>query len=109
MPHINTDPFYALADPSRRTILQLLHQEKLPVNALADQFNMSRPAVSKHLKILYVAGFIRIEQKGRERYCQLAEKGFEAIQEWFAYFEAFWKEKGQNLSALMKAKEKAPD
>jgi DNA-binding transcriptional ArsR family regulator len=52
------DAFHVIADPSRRHMLQLLSKESLTINALAENFNMSRPAVAKHIKILYGAGFI---------------------------------------------------
>ena len=72
------DTFQAIADPSRRQILRLLSKEGLTINAVAENFEMSRPAVSKHLKILHVAGFIAIEERGRERYCSLKKEGFVA-------------------------------
>ncbi len=84
------DTFQAIADPSRRQILKLLTKDSLTINALADNFDMSRPAVSKHIKILYSAGFILIEDAGRERYCRLNNKGFNELQKWLGYFEKFW-------------------
>lgn len=87
-PHI--DPFQAIADPSRRQILQLLGTEKRTINSLAENFDMSRPAVSKHIKILYSAGFIAIEEVGRERYCSLKQDGFDELQEWIRHFDKFW-------------------
>ncbi|MEO9031827.1 MAG: metalloregulator ArsR/SmtB family transcription factor, partial [Ginsengibacter sp.] len=65
------DAFQVIADPSRRQILQLLSKNSLTINALAENFDMSRPAVSKHIKILESAKFISIENIGRERYCLL--------------------------------------
>ena len=93
------DPFQAIADPSRRRILRLLSKDDLTINAVAENFEMSRPAVSKHLKILHVAGFIAIEDRGRERYCRLRKEGFTALQEWINYFDGFWNGK---LDALGK-------
>ncbi len=55
----------------------LLSEDSLTINSLADNFEMSRPAVSKHIKILYSAGFISIQDIGRERYCTLKKDGFE--------------------------------
>ena len=77
------DPFQALADPSRRAIIDLLSKNKKTINALAENFEMSRPAVSKHVKILTAAGFIFIEDIGRERYCSLNADGFNAVHDWF--------------------------
>ena len=101
MPALSSDPFYALADPSRREILMLLTKEKCTINALANNFDVSRPAVSKHIKILYDAGFIRIENSGRERYCELNDKGFSEVKEWVEYFEQFWNSKVKKLEHLL--------
>ncbi|MCR6640403.1 MAG: metalloregulator ArsR/SmtB family transcription factor [Sporocytophaga sp.] len=100
------DPFYALADPSRRYILQLLSKDSLSINALAENFEMSRPAVSKHIKILNSAGFISIEDIGRERYCVLNQEGFAEVQEWINFFDAFWKKKLRKLEKLLNEKTK---
>ncbi len=93
------DPFQAIADVNRRQILNLLSKKDLTINSLAANFEMSRPAVSKHIKILYSAGFISIEDIGRERYCKLKQEGFTALQEWIDYFHRFWNMK---LDALEK-------
>jgi DNA-binding transcriptional ArsR family regulator len=94
-----TDQFRAIADPGRREILQLLSRDSLTINALADNFDMSRPAVSKHIKILYSAGLIMIEDIGRERRCALRKEGFTELQQWINYFDKFWNNK---LDALGK-------
>lgn len=101
MSRLNTDPFQALADDNRRQLLLLLADKRLPINSLVDHFDISRPAVSKHIKVLEETGFIRIEEDGRERYCQLNPEGFEAIQAWLNYFDRFWKQKLQNLENLL--------
>jgi DNA-binding transcriptional ArsR family regulator len=98
------DPFQALADPSRRQILQLLSKDSLTINSLAKNFDMSRPAVSKHIKILYSAGFISIEDIGRERYCVLKQDGFNNLQEWINDFDSFWKSKLKKLEILLNKK-----
>ncbi len=101
-----TDPFYALGDPNRRYILQLLSDESQTINQLAGNFDISRPAVSKHIKILYSAGFISIEDIGRERHCVLKQEGFHALQQWIDYFDNFWKQKLKKLDKLMSEKSK---
>lgn len=98
------DVFQVIADPSRRQILYLLSKESLSINALAENFEMSRPAVSKHVKVLYTAGFIYIEEKGRERYCTLRPDGFKQVQEWMAYFNTFWTNKISKLETLLNDK-----
>lgn len=99
-----TDPFYALSDPNRREVLMMLQKNSLPINSLAENFDISRPAVSKHIKILSAAGFISIETIGRERYCILKQEGFEQLQQWIDYFDSFWKTKLKKLEALLDEK-----
>ncbi|MCW3121023.1 MAG: ArsR family transcriptional regulator [Flavipsychrobacter sp.] len=100
------DPFHAIADPSRRQILNLLSKDSLTINSLAENFDMSRPAVSKHVKILHTAGFISIEDIGRERYCMLRQEGFNELQDWINYFDGFWKNKLKALETLLDSKTK---
>lgn len=101
MQEYSADVFQAIADPNRREILNLLSAHEMPINLLAAHFDMSRPAVSKHIKILETAGFIVITQKGRERYCELEESGFNELQNWLTYYEKFWNNKMHALAQLM--------
>src|ERR1700726_4152179 len=94
------DAFQVIADPSRRQMLMLLSKESLTINSLADNFDISRPAVSKHIKILDGAGFISIQDIGRERHCTLKQDGFKALNEWLAYFDKFWTSKLKNLQDI---------
>ena len=98
------DVFQVVADPSRRQILHLLTKDSLSINALAENFDMSRPAISKHVKILYNAGFIVITDVGRERHCALKQDGFEQLQQWLQYFDAFWLSKLNQLEILLSDK-----
>jgi len=100
------DAFQVIADPSRRQMLQLLSKESLTINSLAENFDMSRPAVSKHIKIMYNAGFISIRDIGRERYCTLKQDGFNELQEWINYFDKFWATKLKKLEMLLDKKTK---
>ena len=100
------DTFQVIADPSRRQILNMLTKDSLTINSLAENFDMSRPAVSKHIKILYCAGFISIENIGRERYCTLKQDGFNQLQEWLDYYDDFWKSKLTKLETLLDKKHK---
>jgi DNA-binding transcriptional ArsR family regulator len=93
------DPFHAIADVNRREILNLLSKNSLTINSLAENFDMSRPAVSKHIKILFGAGFISVDIVGRERYCRLKQEGFNELQEWIDHYNKFWNSK---LDALGK-------
>ena len=100
------DAFQVIGDPSRRKMLMLLSKDSLTINSLADNFDMSRPAVSKHIKILYGAGFISIHDIVRERYCTLKKDGFEEVQAWIAHFDTFWASKLKKLETLLNKKSK---
>lgn len=104
MTQANLDVFQAIADPSRRKMLRLLAKESLTINSLAENFDMSRPAVSKHVKLLYTAGFISITDIGRERYCTLKQDGFKELEEWISYFDKFWVSKLKKLEILLNKK-----
>lgn len=98
------DVFQVIGDPSRRKMLMMLSADSLTINSLAANFDMSRPAVSKHVKILETAGFISIQDMGRERYCTLKKEGFEELQAWLAYFDEFWASKLKKLETLLNNK-----
>ncbi|AOM79857.1 ArsR/SmtB family transcription factor [Pedobacter steynii] len=98
------DAFQVIGDPSRRKMLMLLLEDSLTINSLVEHFEMSRPAVSKHVKILHNAGFISIRDIGRERYCILKKDGFEELQAWLSYFDEFWASKLKKLEALLNSK-----
>ena len=98
------DAFQVIGDPSRRKMLMLLSEDSLTINSLADNFDMSRPAVSKHIKILHHAGFISIRDIGRERYCTLKKDGFEELQGWIAHFDKFWTSKLKKLETILNNK-----
>jgi len=101
------DAFQVIADAGRRQMLTLLSKNSLTINALAENFDMSRPAVSKHVKILYSAGFISIQDIGRERHCILRQDGFRQLQEWINYFDGFWQNKLGKLEKLLNEKKSA--
>ncbi|MBK6544379.1 MAG: winged helix-turn-helix transcriptional regulator [Saprospiraceae bacterium] len=101
------DAFQVIADPSRRHMLQLLSKESLTINQLGENFDMSRPAVSKHIKILYGAGFISITGIGRERHCILKQDGFNELQNFINYFDKFWTTKLNKLQTILNNKSKS--
>lgn len=98
------DAFQVIADPSRRRILGMLSQNTYNINALAENFDMSRPAISKHIKILQTAGFISIQEVGRERHCILNQEGFNELKVWINHFDKFWNSKLKNLETVLKNK-----
>jgi DNA-binding transcriptional ArsR family regulator len=100
----NLDVFQVIADPSRRQILQLLTKDSYNINSISENFEMSRPAVSKHIKVLQTAGFISIQEIGRERYCTLSKEGFTEIRNWIDHFDKFWNNKLKNLETILNHK-----
>jgi DNA-binding transcriptional ArsR family regulator len=97
------DVFQAIADPTRREIIHLVARQSLTQNAVADHFDISRPAVSKHIKILTECGLIVIKQQGRERYCEAQLKQLNEVSAWIEQYREFWTSK---LDALGKFLEK---
>ncbi|KGO80900.1 MULTISPECIES: ArsR/SmtB family transcription factor [Flavobacterium] len=95
------DVFQAIADPTRREIINLLAQNELNLNAVADNFEISRPAVSKHIKILTECGLIVIKQQGRERYCRAELKKLKEVAEWTNLYREFWNEKLDALGSFL--------
>lgn len=106
MPIPNLDIFQVIADPSRREILGMLTKDTHNINSLAHNFKMSRPAVSKHVKILENAGFISIQVIGRERHCNLNQEGFIELKNWISYFDNFWDTKLKKLENALNANSK---
>ncbi len=100
------DVFQVIADPSRRQMLMLLSKDSMTINSIAENFNMSRPAVSKHIKVLYNGGFITIKDIGRERHCVLKQDGFDEVQDFISYFDKFWTKKLSKLESLLNNKSK---
>ncbi len=91
------DVFQAIADPTRREIIHLLSEKSLNLNSVADQFNISRPAISKHIKILTECGLIEINQQGRERICEAKLEKLNEVSHWVEQYKSFW---NQKLDAL---------
>lgn len=99
------DVFQAIADPTRRAIINILAQQSMNLNAVADQFDVSRPAISKHIKILTECGLIVIKQKGRERYCEADLSSLKEVSEWTARMQEFWSQKLDALGAFLEKHE----
>jgi DNA-binding transcriptional ArsR family regulator len=87
------DVFQAIADPTRRQIIGLIAHHSLNLNAVADKFDISRPAVSKHMKILTECGLVIIKQKGRERYCEAKLDKLNEVSSWVEQYRIFWEQK----------------
>jgi DNA-binding transcriptional ArsR family regulator len=104
------DVFQAIADPTRRKIIELVAAESLNLNAVAEQFDVSRPAISKHIKILTECGLIVMRQEGRERFCKANLKSLAEVSDWVEQYRVFWTKKldalGNFLEKEMKSKSK---
>lgn len=107
------DVFQAIADPVRREIIELLAEETLTVNAIAEKFEISRPAISKHLKILKECDIIDYRQEGRTRYCSIRPKTLIPAYMWIEQYQKLWEDKldsfDQYLSKLQSERKIKPN
>lgn len=93
------DVFQAIADPTRRAIIGMIAKEPINVNAIAEQFDISRQAISLHLKILVECDLLTMKQQGRERICEVKLEKLSEVNEWITQYKQFWDTK---LDALGK-------
>lgn len=98
------DVFQAIADPTRRRILYMLSREEMTVTAIAKEFPISRPAISKHLGILKRTGLITERKTGREKRCQLNPEPLLVVQNWIQYYEPFWEKRLHQLGEHLRRK-----
>jgi DNA-binding transcriptional ArsR family regulator len=98
---VRRDVFQAIADPTRREILNLVAYQSLNLNAIADNFEMSRPAVSQHIKILTQCGLIIIKNQGRERYCEAQLQQLAEVADWMEPFRKLWENRFDKLDNLL--------
>jgi DNA-binding transcriptional ArsR family regulator len=96
------DVFQAIADPTRRTIMSLIATEAMTPNALAEHFDSSRQAVSKHIKILTECGLITQEYSGREIYYHFNSKKLKEVDKWLEPFRQSWEDRFSNLDTVLK-------
>ena len=87
------DVFQAIADPTRREIIELLSQQPMNLNAIAEHFDITRPAISNHIRILHECDIIVIEQIGRERFCKIQPDRLKHVSDWIGKYETLWVEK----------------
>jgi DNA-binding transcriptional ArsR family regulator len=95
------DVFQAIADPTRRDIINLLAHKSLTPNGVADSFDLSRQAISKHLKILAECGLISVDQQGRERYCSIQPAKLDEIDVWLNSFRKVWEKRFHKLDNVL--------
>lgn len=104
-PVASVDTFQAIADPTRRAILDRLRAGEQPVKQLAEPFEMSLPAISQHLQVLHEVGLVSQQRVGRQRLYRLNPEPLKEISDWVADYEQFWQAK---LDALGKYLEDKP-
>jgi len=95
------DVFQAIADPTRREIIGLLSKNSLTLNGVAENFGISRPAISKHIKILTECGLVVIKQQGRERFCYPDLRRLKEVSDWAEKYRAFWNNKLDALEQFL--------
>src|ERR1700744_3042068 len=100
------DLFQAIADPTRREIINLIAHQSLNLNSIADNFTVSRPAISKHIKILTECGLVTIKPDGREHYCEANFAGFKEVSDFIEQYRVFWTEKLDALGKFLEAESK---
>jgi DNA-binding transcriptional ArsR family regulator len=96
------DVFHAIADPTRRSLLDLLLTEEQPVGTLAERFSMTLSAISQHLRVLREAGLVLDRREGRERYYRVNAAPLLDVADWLQHYEHFWNDRldalGRHLS-----------
>jgi DNA-binding transcriptional ArsR family regulator len=95
--------FSALADPTRRAVLDLLRKGRQPAGQIAQAFPVSRPAISKHLRLLRRAHLVNEQREGRNRFYQLNPEPLRAVDNWLEHYRAFWSTSLSNLKAFVES------
>lgn len=95
------DVFQAISDPTRREIIHLIAQRPLNLNAIAENFDMSRPAISQHMKILIECGLVAVDKKGRERFCEAKLEKLDEVAQWVEQYRILWQQKHDRLDKVL--------
>jgi DNA-binding transcriptional ArsR family regulator len=98
---IRRDVFHAIADPTRRQIINMVSDQPLNINAIADSFDMTRQAISLHVKILVECELLKINKQGRERYCEAKLGQLGEIAVWIEQYRQHWESKLDNLESYL--------
>ena len=93
--------FRAIADPTRRQILSLLRERPRAVGEIAGNFRTSRPAISKHLRLLESAGLVVAQQRGTARICKLNARPLRKVNDWLSDYQVFWNETLRDLKSYV--------
>lgn len=97
------DVFQAIADPTRREIIHLIANDKLNVKTVARHFHVSRPAISKQMKILSECGLVSITRQGREHFCEARLEQLEPVHDWVEQYRKLWAERLASLDRYLTA------
>ena len=100
------DVFQAIADPNRRAILGLLAQQRLTLNGVAENFRISRPAVSRHIKILKECGLVVVIPQGRERYVEARFDKLSEVNYWLEQYRQLWEARFDRLDDILEKMKK---
>jgi DNA-binding transcriptional ArsR family regulator len=95
------DVFQAIADPNRRAILGLLAKKNHTLNGVAENFDISRPAISRHMKILMECGLVVVTQQGRERFCEVKIDKLNEVTDWVMTYRKIWDERFDKLEMYL--------
>ena len=95
------DVFQAIADPNRRAILSLLARQRMTLNGVADNFRISRPAVSRHIKILKECGLVVVIPQGRERFVEARFDKLEEVTRWVEQYRQMWEDRFNRLDDVL--------
>ncbi len=99
------DVFQAIADPTRRAIIGMIAQQPVNVNAIAERFDVTRQAISLHLKILSECGLLNIKQLGRERYCEAKLEKLNEVRDWVEQYHQLWAGRMKSLKKFIEQEE----
>jgi DNA-binding transcriptional ArsR family regulator len=95
------DVFQAIADPTRRGIIDLLSKKPMSLNAISGHFDVTRPAISNHIRILNECGIIEIEQSGRQRICKIQPDRLRQVSDWIGKYEDLWTDKIESFEKYL--------
>lgn len=95
------DVFQAIADPTRREILNMITRQSMNMDSVAEHFDVTRTAVYKHIKILMECGLVEVKQKGRERYCEGKFDRLSEVSDWVDQYRRFWETKLDSLEKYL--------
>jgi DNA-binding transcriptional ArsR family regulator len=95
------DVFQAIADPTRRDIIGLVARQSLNLNSIAENFSVSRPAISQHIKVLTECGLVTIRRQGRERYCEGRLGNLSQVADWMEPYRQMWDQQFTALDHLL--------